>query len=555
MKQISFFAAVLMLAIVSRVSAAELSVDFFYDSLAPQGDWVEVGDYGYCWHPRDVSEDWRPYTDGHWVFTDAGWTWVSDESWGWATYHYGRWARVEDEGWVWVPDTEWAPAWVSWRHSDRYVGWAPLPPEARFEARVGIKSWADSYYDIGPSYYSFVETRNIGSPSLRRVIVEPRENLTIINSTTNITNISYTQNNIYNAGPDYAAISRVSEQPVQKLKLERRTDIDASGMQGQQLTARVQGQSLQVVAPRLTASTTAVAPKKVVRRVDAAKIDRGWQKAGDPAAVEQARAKMKSEAKIPADLPPQPKFEKRTTGAGATVSPAASTGEAAATPSSSATPETKATSAMTPSAQTTPAPARKVASPGASATAPGATAMPSAGPKMKGKNRMQPSVAPAASPAEGQPSPMPREKKHGKMMPSPAPAESPAKSVRQAPEPSEMPSARPRHEGRAPESTPDMNTGAEAPTPHKQKKTPTGEGEVKAPSVDRSQNPPIRPEVPRPENAVREKGNAGGAGQRNPQVQQPPSGQVTPGEKHNGEGKGKKHHDNEGAASPSPNQP
>src|SRR2546423_9736807 len=32
-----------------------------------------------------------------------------------------------------VPGDEWAPAWVSWRSSKDYVGWAPLPPEARSE--------------------------------------------------------------------------------------------------------------------------------------------------------------------------------------------------------------------------------------------------------------------------------------------------------------------------------------------------------------------------------------------------------------------------------------
>ena len=46
-------------------------------------------------------------------------------------YHYGRWTKVEDEGWCWIPDYEWGPAWVSWRESDDYVGWAPLPPESR----------------------------------------------------------------------------------------------------------------------------------------------------------------------------------------------------------------------------------------------------------------------------------------------------------------------------------------------------------------------------------------------------------------------------------------
>ncbi len=157
-------------------AAVSVSVDLFYDSLEPHGEWVDVDDYGYCWQPRDAAEDWRPYTDGQWAFTDAGWTWVSEEPYGWAVYHYGRWVQLESTGWVWVPGEEWGPAWVSWRRSDRYVGWAPLPPEAQFTSTRVIRDWADSYYDIGPAYYSFVEVRNFGAPRLREVVVQPRQN-------------------------------------------------------------------------------------------------------------------------------------------------------------------------------------------------------------------------------------------------------------------------------------------------------------------------------------------------------------------------------------------
>ena len=31
-----------------------------------------------------------------------GWTWVDDAPWGFAPYHYGRWAQVDDS-WAWVP--------------------------------------------------------------------------------------------------------------------------------------------------------------------------------------------------------------------------------------------------------------------------------------------------------------------------------------------------------------------------------------------------------------------------------------------------------------------
>src|SRR5262245_55487593 len=63
----------------------------FYEPLSPYGHWEYVGSYGRCWVPARVEPNWRPYSNGHWERTDAGWYWVSDEPWGWATYHYGRW--------------------------------------------------------------------------------------------------------------------------------------------------------------------------------------------------------------------------------------------------------------------------------------------------------------------------------------------------------------------------------------------------------------------------------------------------------------------------------
>ena len=71
----------------SAVAQESVSMDFFYDNLDPYGTWREVGDYGYCWQPRDVADDWRPYSEGRWVYTDAGWTWDSDEPYGWAGEH------------------------------------------------------------------------------------------------------------------------------------------------------------------------------------------------------------------------------------------------------------------------------------------------------------------------------------------------------------------------------------------------------------------------------------------------------------------------------------
>src|SRR5436189_6279796 len=125
-----------LLAALPQARGADVSVDFFYNNLSG-GNWIEVGDYGYGWQPDVAVNDsnWRPYADGYWAYTNLGWTWVSYEDFGWATYHHGRWVRISGRGWIWVPgrdeDLEWAPAWVSWRTGGDHIGWAPLPPRRR----------------------------------------------------------------------------------------------------------------------------------------------------------------------------------------------------------------------------------------------------------------------------------------------------------------------------------------------------------------------------------------------------------------------------------------
>ena len=74
-------------------------------------------------------------------------------------------------GWVGVPGNEWAPAWVSWRKSDDYVGWAPLPPEATFDRRAGIHQWADNNYDLGPEEYAFVSPNEFGPQRMEKTVV------------------------------------------------------------------------------------------------------------------------------------------------------------------------------------------------------------------------------------------------------------------------------------------------------------------------------------------------------------------------------------------------
>ncbi len=105
------------------VAYASDDVDF----LAQYGNWVDVEPYGMVWQP-DVVGDWEPFSFGHWVWTDAGWAWVSYEPYGWLVYHYGNWDFRADVGWFWISGNEWSPARVEWITYGDYIGWAPMPP-------------------------------------------------------------------------------------------------------------------------------------------------------------------------------------------------------------------------------------------------------------------------------------------------------------------------------------------------------------------------------------------------------------------------------------------
>jgi hypothetical protein len=108
------------------------NVEPYYEALAPHGTWFRTESLGWVWQPHETagSAEWRPYLHGgRWLLTQDGWYWHSEYAWGWAPFHYGRWVCTDRYRWVWIPGTVWAPAWVHWRHTPRYYGWAPLPPD------------------------------------------------------------------------------------------------------------------------------------------------------------------------------------------------------------------------------------------------------------------------------------------------------------------------------------------------------------------------------------------------------------------------------------------
>ena len=320
-----FALSVLLSPLVPQAKSQDISVDFFYNNLNG-GSWIEVGNYGYCWQPDVAVADatWRPYADGYWAYTDDGWTWVSYEDFGWATYHYGRWVRLADYGWVWKPGYEWGPAWVSWRTGGNYIGWAPLPPETEFvyESRP-LTGQLDVEFDIGPAYYNFIDVRYIGEPVLRSRIVPFEQNITYVNQTVNVTNITYKNKIVYNYGPDLNVVNQYSSRPVQRLKLERQANVDVSAAARAGGLTKVQGNALMVAAPpRLNKPAREIAPPTVKTRVPQPKVEKGWGLAGDVNAQTELKEKIK--AQDSKNVPPPTVSGGAAAAAGASVAPGAS---------------------------------------------------------------------------------------------------------------------------------------------------------------------------------------------------------------------------------------
>ncbi|MDB6066558.1 MAG: hypothetical protein JWR26_2766 [Pedosphaera sp.] len=197
---------------------------YFYDSMAPYGSWINVNGYGRCWQPTVFvgNHDWRPYCDrGRWLYSDCGWYWQSDYSWGWAAFHYGRWFRDSNHGWCWTPGRTWSPAWVSWRHSGDYCGWAPLPPSAHFSPGHGFTQNGRAVgtgFDFGlrSRRYTFIPVERMTDLTPGRYALTPEHAASIFPQTRVANNVTYEHNRIINHGIDPTLVSAASGIPVRR---------------------------------------------------------------------------------------------------------------------------------------------------------------------------------------------------------------------------------------------------------------------------------------------------------------------------------------------------
>ena len=228
-------------------------MSYFYDRLSPYGSWIEYNPYGYVWVPRHMGYNWRPYREGRWVWTDYGWTWISDEQWGDIPFHYGRWGMDNDIGWFWVPGTEWGPAWVTWRSNDRYMGWAPLPPGVRFGVGINFNSQA---FDIPFNFWIFIQGSHFQDRNINRYVLPYERNRTIINYTTIHNNIYIQNDRIINEGIRPEDVRRMTGRDVPKYRVQNAPQHERT---------RVVGQDVQIFRPAIR-QNEAARPKAYLNR-------------------------------------------------------------------------------------------------------------------------------------------------------------------------------------------------------------------------------------------------------------------------------------------------
>ena len=235
------------------VPALSMDVSYFYDSLSSYGMWAYHPTYRYVWVPQNVPFGWRPYTRGQWLWTDYGWTWHSSFAWGWAPFHYGRWGWDGEFGWYWVPGTVWGPGWVTWRSSDLYIGWAPLPPGVHFVPGVGIGRIRAS---IPHRNWIFVRGSFFLSPSLYQYVYPYERNVTIINYTVHQTNIYVRNNRVVNEGIGYDRVRGITKTNITKHALK---DVQKAGPE------RISQDTLEVYRPQIK-QNQAAKPKAVLQK-------------------------------------------------------------------------------------------------------------------------------------------------------------------------------------------------------------------------------------------------------------------------------------------------
>lgn len=204
--------------------------------LSNYGDWNPNpggGDYGAAWFPRAVPAGWSPYSNGHWAWVVPwGWTWVEAEPWGFAPFHYGRWAQFGGR-WGWVPGPPpevfttggrpfhpvYSPALVAFVGGSNFsvalgfgggsgggvTAWFPLGPRETYTP----------WYHASPGYVNRVNVTNIYNRNVTEVHNTYINRTVVYNTTINNTYINRSVATVAVPQQDFAAGRAVAQsQPI-----------------------------------------------------------------------------------------------------------------------------------------------------------------------------------------------------------------------------------------------------------------------------------------------------------------------------------------------------
>jgi hypothetical protein len=201
-----------------------------HDSLNDQGNWIKVvksefvkdvngeetdldetayddNQYVNVWRPNGVDINWSPYdNNGYWLFTDAGWVWISNYSWGWDCYHYGRWWYYPLYGWVWIPGRTWAANWCYWREYGNYYGWYPYGPRIWWRDHHGYRHH-NNHIRTNHSRWVFVNKKDFGKQITKNNIVKKKDLKEIVRNSERVNQVNLNENGNKYIGPEVNNVS------------------------------------------------------------------------------------------------------------------------------------------------------------------------------------------------------------------------------------------------------------------------------------------------------------------------------------------------------------
>lgn len=239
-----------------------------YSDLDDYGTWRNVESYGNVWVPTAVAADWVPYRVGRWGWVEPwGWTWIDDAPWGFAPFHYGRWAYLSSR-WCWVPGPiavrpVYAPALVAFIGGGGFslsistgpvagIAWFPLGPGEVYRPA----------YTASRTYFTNVNVSN--------TVV----NTTVVNNVynnVNVTNIVYRNREAPGAVTAVPTAAFTGAQPVARHRIPVSTDVVAREPVSQVVAVAPSHTSVLAVGVAAAGAAVAVA---VARRPPPAAMER-----------------------------------------------------------------------------------------------------------------------------------------------------------------------------------------------------------------------------------------------------------------------------------------